>query len=461
MKKRTVFAVFTLIACLLLAACQGSGGGAGGGNAGGGGSGGGGAKKSNKKITLTWMRGGGARETAVLEDAGARAFWAMVDKFQEENPNVTIEHNLSDQADFHQKIMALAAAENMPDIFDTKGSWVQTFYDNNLMGDLTNDIDVNLYRSGIFKPFTRGGKIYVLPTQFLITSVGYYNKAMWADAGFDKFPDNWDDVFKADEYFKSQGIVTIAHGNKDAWPYESCIISALGDRFTGSGWTESIILNDGKAKFTDPEFVECLRLSQKIATLFNPDFNAITNGVADALFATGKAASTWEGSWTVNYFLEGADVDPEVLKNIEMTLLPQVPNQKGAPNAVSGGTGWGVSINSKLEGDKRAAAVELIKTTTGRGYCEHLMADNGMPSQIDVPLADKSSMSELAVKYNEWASTVELVPIYDIQMDGAVIDIMNMRLQNLLAGSATPEELAAEIQAAQDKLTFGAAAASK
>ena len=436
-----------LVCILIMTACQSGGqSSASSGNSGSG----------KDPITLTFMFGGAAREVAVQEDASARAFWAMADKFEELNPHVTIEYNMSDQADFHQKIMALSAADNMPDIFDTKGSWVQTFYDNKLMSDLTDDIEVNLYRSGIFKPFTRDGRIYVLPTQFLITSVGYYNKALWKEAGFDRFPDNWDDVFKADEYFKSQGIVTIAHGNKDRWPYESCIISALGDRFTGADWTESIILNDGKARFTDPEFIECLRLSQRIATLFNPDFNAITNGVADALFATGKAASTWEGSWTVNYFIEEAD--PELFENIELTLLPQVPNQKGASNAVSGGTGWGVSINSKLEGASREAAVEFIKLRTGEEYCKLFMADIGMPSQIDVPIADKSSMTSLAVKYNEWAAGVELVPIYDIQMDGAVIDKMNVRLQDLLAGTATPEEVAAEIQAEQDRLTFGAGA---
>ena len=445
MKKRIILVLAVAMVFTLVAAACGGGGSSGDGQ---------------EPVTLTYMRGGAAREIAVTEEAEARAFWAMVDQYEEENPHVTINWDISYQADFHVRIMAMAAAEDMPDIFDTKGSWVQTFFDNNLMSDLKNDIDVNLYREGIFAPFEREGGIYVLPTQFLITSVGYYNKALWADAGFDSFPDNWDDVFVAHEYFKEQGITTIAAGNLDAWWYESCMISALGDRYTGSDWTNSIILNDGKAAWTDPEMIETFKMSQKIAELFNPDFNAIPNGVADALFATGKAASTWEGSWTLNYLMEGEDVDPEVVANIGFTLLPQVPNQKGAPNAVSGGTGWGVSISSELEGADREAALTLIKMVTGRGYCEHIMADSGMPTQVDVPVTDRDAMHPLMQSYLDWAADVYLVPIYDIQMDGEVIDILNRLLMNLLAGDITPEHIAGEVQAAQDRLTFGLAAGS-
>jgi raffinose/stachyose/melibiose transport system substrate-binding protein len=46
---------------------------------------------------------------------------------------------------------------------------------------------------------------------------------------------------------------------------------------------------------------------------------------------------------------------------------------------------------------------------------------------------------------------ITLTPIYDIQMDGTVIDVMNTGLQDLLNGTVQPADLAKQIQEAQDK----------
>ncbi len=381
----------------------------------------------------------------------ARGFHAMKEKFLAEHPNIILNESTLQQADCHTKMMALAAANELPDLFFTKGSWVQNFYDNNLMADLTGKIDTSIYRDGIFIPFTRDGKIFAAPIQFTVTSLVYWNEALFAEIGYDHFPATWDELLDADVKFKEKGITTISHGNKDKWPFESCIISTLGDRFTGTEWTQSIILNDGTAKFTDPEFVETLKYSQAMAPMFNIDFNAINNEQADNMYCTGKAASTLEGMWTITYLLTNADED--VLANTNLAILPSVPGMKGDANASSGGAGWSMSASSKLEGAKLDAAVEFIKATTGVEFCEYLMADSGMLAQCEVPVTDKESLPLISQRYQDFITTLKLVPIYDIQMDGAVIDVMNSKLQELLGGTATPEDVAAAIQAEQDKIT--------
>ncbi len=379
-----------------------------------------------------------------------RAYHAMKEKFLAEHPDVVLNETTLQQADYHTKIMALAAANEMPDIFFTKGSWVQNFYDNNLMADLTGKIDTSLYRDGIFLPFTRDGKILASPIQFTVTSLVYWNQAMFADIGYDHFPATWEELMDANEKFKAKGVTMISLGNKDKWPFESCIISTLGDRFTGTDWTQSIILNDGKAKFTDPEFVETLKYSQEMAQLFNIDFNAINNEQSDNLYGTGKAAATLEGVWTISYLL--ANADEEVIKNTQIAVLPSVPNMKGDAKAVSGGAGWSQSVSSKLTGKALDMAIEYVKATTGVEYSEYLMKDSGMLGQCEVPVADKSAMPELSQRFLELVSDLKLVPIYDIQMDGAVIDVMNSKIQELLSGTATPEAVAQSIQAEQEKL---------
>jgi raffinose/stachyose/melibiose transport system substrate-binding protein len=346
--------------------------------------------------------------------------------------------------------MALAAADEMPDVYFTKGSWVGNFYLNNLMGDLTPYMDTSVYRDGIFIPFTRGGKIFAAPIQFTLTSVVYWNEKLFKDIGFDHFPKTWDELLQADKAFKAKGINTFSLGNKDKWPYESCVISALGDRITGTDWTQSIILNDGKAKFTDPDFISVLQYSQQIATMFNRDFNAINNEQSTVYFGTGKAAATLEGAWSIAFQLQNSD--PDVLANTHLAILPTFPNQKGAANASSGGAGWGQSISSKLTGAKLQAAAEYVKQTTGVEFSQFVMDDTGLLGQCEVPVKGKESLPKLSQEYLDFVGTLALVPIYDIQMEGAVIDVMNSKLQELLAGTATPQQVAAAIQAEQDKL---------
>ncbi|WP_010257355.1 extracellular solute-binding protein [Treponema primitia] len=430
--KKTILAIF-IAAVMVLSACQGKS------SASGGGSG---------KVTLELMHF--QTIETIAESTEVKGYHAMKDKYIAEHPDIKVNESILQQIDYQTKIMALAAADEMPDIFFTKGSWVQNFYDNNLMADLTGKINPADYRDGVFLPVTRNGKIYGSPIQLVMTSLIFYNEKMFNDIGYDHFPTTWDELVDANTKFKAKGMTTIALGNKDRWPYESCILSALGDRFTGNDWTQSIILNDGKAKFTDPAFVTALRYSQQMASMFNVNFNEINNNQADALYCTGKAASTIEGMWAISYILQNAD--PDVLANTKIAILPSVPGQKGAVNATSGGAGWAQSINAKLTGAKLDAAIEYMKQTTGTEYSQFIMDDSGLLGPIDVPVKGKSSLPALSQFYLDFTGTLSYVPVYDILMDGAVIDVMNSKLQELLAGTATPEAVAAAIQAEQDKI---------
>jgi raffinose/stachyose/melibiose transport system substrate-binding protein len=206
-----------------------------------------------------------------------------------------------------------------------------------------------------------------MPLQFSVSSMVFYNSDMWKSIGFDKFPDNWEDILSAPEKFKAKGIqTTIALGNKDKWPYESTILSCLGDRFTGTEWTENIIACNGKSKFTDSSFVKALEFSQKLAqsNLFNPDYNSITDEQATMYYCQGKAAAIIDGMWDVSYI--NLNATDEVKEATKIALLPPVEGGKGEANATSGGAGWFIAANSNLTGEKLEAAKKFIYVCYGR-----------------------------------------------------------------------------------------------
>lgn len=381
-------------------------------------------------------------------------FWKRVDEWKEAHPEVTLNEVTMDQADYHVKCQAMAAAGEISDIIFVKGSWFTTFVDNELLMPLNDAIDAyefkDAWRDGIFVASIRDDQIYGIPNQFAVTSLIYYNAQMFKDIGYDTFPKTWDEFFDAGAKFKEKGIDMIALGNKDKWPAESCILSALGNRFTGPDWTNSIIANDGQAKFTDQPFVDSLALLQRMATegLLNADYNTINNEQAQAYVYSGKAACTFEGYWAVASF--NAKGDPEVMPNIEVAMMPTDDGEN--TNSTSGGAGWYCGLSNALEGARKEAALDFLFYVYGIGYSEDLSGTYGDLAPMITEAADASSLPPLTVKALACLDGTAYTPIYDILMEGSVIDVMNAGLQELLNGTKTPEELAEEIQFEQDML---------
>mgnify|MGYP000848849526 FL=1 len=447
-KFKKIISLLLTAAVVFLSACSGK-------TAGKSASSGGGTGKSAQKVELSFYNDYTAQNRA--SDDNARLFYDMMRQFEKENPTIKLDVTEISQDNYSNKIQAQNAGGDLPDVFFLKGSWVQSFIRNGSVAPLTDALNQSgikdKYRQGIFDPVTSGGKIYGMPTQYSVTCLVFYNSNLWKSIGYEQFPDKWDDVLAASKKFKAKGTpATIALGNKDKWPFESTILSCLGDRFTGTDWTRSIIARDGKSKFTDDGFVKALQFSQKLAKsgLFNADYNAITDEQASTLYCQGKAAAVIDGFWDVSYI--NANASDEVKKATKLALLPAVEGGKGDTKATSGGAGWFIAENSSLEGEKKKAAEKFIMAMTGEEYSKNLTAKYGLIGPVNVGKTDTSKFSNVTQDYvNLINGGVTLTPIYDIQMDSTVIDVMNTGLQDLLNGSVQPADLAKQIQDAQDK----------
>lgn len=378
----------------------------------------------------------------------------MVDEWEEKNPDVKLTKQVMAQSDYSTKIQAQAAVNEVPDIFLLKGSWVDNFVDNGIVAPMNEYLDKYEYkdkfREGVFDAATRDGQIYGIPNQLTVSSVVYYNEDLWKSIGYDKFPDNWKDIEEAAKKFEEKGISAISLGNSEKWPSESCILSALGDRFTGTDWTNSIIANDGKAKFTDEGFVNALDQLQKLAenNVLNADFNTITETQGVEYYTQGKSAAVVSGHWAVST-IEGF-AEPEVLENTKVAVLPSADGE--AIDRTSGGCGWYLAVNKNLTGEKLEKAMDFVLSTSGYELCEYAEKTYGLMGAASVGDVDTSSLPALTQEYLELVNGLTLTPVYDLVMDGAVIEVMNTGIQDLLNGSKEPKDLAAEIQAEQDKL---------
>ena len=393
-------------------------------------------------------------------NGGSDAFRTTIANWEAAHPDITLNQNVIANAEYKTEIATLAAADDLPDVFLLQGMNTIAWADQGLVMDLTDTIKASpyydQYNQAYFTPFTVGDKIYGFPALTGGTcTVVIYDKQMWKDAGFDTFPSTWEDVEKASEYFNEQGITTIAFGNGGQWQANSDFLSTLGNRYTGPEWFSSLIAKDGAA-FTDDTFVAALKEMQHLfneTKIFNEDFNAVTNEDAREYYISGDAAAFIGGNWDESYIWASLQ-ETDKFDQIGFAVLPQPADATEAPNSQNIGLGYAVAINPKVaeDPDKLAAAIDLAQELTGPAFASYVAENYALGGLTKVDDVDLSGFDQITQDFYNW-SYVDTDPceIYDSYIDSAVWSVLNTDLQTMMNGEMSPEDVAANAQAAYEE----------
>ena len=292
-------------------------------------------------------------------NGGSDGFRTTLKAWEDAHSDISVKENVLANDEYKTQIATLAAAGDLPDVFLLQGMNTKQWAKQGLIMDLTDTIKASPYyddyEQDYFTPFKDGDKVYGYPVLTGGTcTVVIYDKQMWKDAGYDKFPDNWDDVEKASEYFNGKGITTVAFGNGGQWQANSDFLSTLGDRYTGKDWFQSLIDGSGAA-FTDDKFVAALKEMQHLFTetkIFNEDFNSVTNEDAREYYISGDAAAFIGGNWDESYIAATLKADDEdKYNNIGFAVLPQPADATEDADSQNIGLGYAVAFNSKVADD--------------------------------------------------------------------------------------------------------------
>ena len=377
-------------------------------------------------------------------------FYSALDEWTEAHQDVEITLESMNQTDYQTKINSLGAANDMPDLFMLKGSWTKNFVENGWAADLTDILDAdeewkNGYIAGGFDSATYDGRIYGIPRESLATGLVFYNADIWAEAGYETFPATWDELLEAVGKLKELGYVPFVMGNKANWPAESCWLSTLGDRFTGTDWVHSIINREGAA-FTDEQFVNALTCFQDLAAAgaFNEDINSLDDIEQNSVYFNKTAGAIVNGTWF--FSTVDASAPEDVRAATKLALLPEVEGGDGTPNTVSGGPAWFFSVSTnEMDDTKKELVMDLLKYVSDQHQAD-VSAGMGIITAWANPTYDADRVSPFFNMYNELMQDTTIVPIYDATMDSSVIETMNTGLQSLLIQEMTPQELADSIQ---------------
>ncbi len=130
-----------------------------------------------------------------------------------------------------------------------------------------------------------------------------------------------------------------------------------------------------------------------------------------------------------------------------MAFFPAIEGGKGDAHAVAGGGGWSYAVNARLTGEKKEAAIELIKALSGEKFAVAQKEISEIPAR-NVANYDESKLSPLANEYSKMLEGISYTPVYDIRLKPALVKTIYQGVQELLIGASSPQQIAEKVQSA-------------
>src|SRR5690606_3787509 len=169
------------------------------------------------EVTIDWWH--------ISTEESQAAYWQeLADAFMEENPNVTINITVLENAAFKERLNTVMQANDPPDLFQSWGGAVLwNFADNGLVRNIAPELEGEWYDSfaatAALELFGQNGEYYGVPWTWGAVGM-FYNKALFEQAGLDPEnpPATWDEFLEAVQTLKDAGITPIALGEGEKWP---------------------------------------------------------------------------------------------------------------------------------------------------------------------------------------------------------------------------------------------------
>ncbi len=366
---------------------------------------------------------------------------SMVEKFNEQNDNIKVIIEAIPHDQYETKLRTQAAGKQLPDMFRVwPGARFAPLVEGDTVLPITEIADnwEGSIPEGIMKDYAVDGEQYAIPGNISETSLIFYNKELVAQAGFDTFPETYEDLTTLIQALNDNEVTPIALGNKSIWPLQSVYISTIADRFTGSDYLPNVL--NGEGTFENEQFIKSLAVIEELTALdaFNADMNTLDEAQARNNFISGKTAMHFAGSWAIGPILDSVeDVDA-----IGVAGFPTFAGGEGDQEKIAGVAGGGIALNSELSGDEKEAAFEFLKFFySDEMYRQLLEANITVP--VDMEMGE--DVPQVFQQANKLAQG-GLSPVYDATLTPELTDIINNGLQSITIGEKTPEELAAEMQ---------------
>lgn len=377
------------------------------------------------------------------EDAAAlKALKEHVGEFEKES-GITVKTSTLPFGNMRTVLQTQLRSGEGPDVFSwgSGPSFGGALAENGLLYDLTDAYEENDWQVYDFakERVTTDGKLYGIPGEMETIGV-FYNKEIFSELGLEQ-PESLDDLVAASETIRESGRVPLAVGNKEGWEGGHLLSMALSSDIGGEGMEA---LFNGEKSWDSPEVVSAVQLWK--------DFNdseflprsptSVDYDTSISLFFSGDAAMIPTGSWLVG------EIDDNV--DFEVGYIP-FPAPDG-PGIFTGGLGSGpfVSVGTS----KSDAAIEFLDFLASEEHGAWTVENLHTIPPIDLEV-ESLDVSPLFAQVLEDTETISEGAGFGYNIDVMVSDAFNEAMydgmQAVLTGQRTPEEVAADLEAASQE----------
>lgn len=345
-----------------------------------------------------------------------------------------------DRPSYIQKYETLAAANKLPELFDTDATpFAQKLADQGRMLDvelLLKDLGLaDDYREAAlnYQRFD-DGSLRMVPFEFQLEFF-WYNSALLERANV-KVPETLDDFPQLCKDLRAAGVTPIALDGQDQWPLER-YLAYYPFRMAGPEYVQE--LKNGEAKFADPAGRAAAEWLYDLgqAGCFQEDFSSTGYADAQGLFTSGKAAIYNIGTWELANLATDA-LDPAVSGSVDYFTLPTVDGAVTDDNAYVTPSGIGMAVNAEtydpLVRDFLAYALER--------YPEQYASTGALSPTTNVETSIPENATDLypkAVKQADEVGADSAMP-WDTQLDPATNTRLQQELTLLVQGDIEPDE---------------------
>lgn len=348
---------------------------------------------------------------------------------------------------YKQKLSVAMSAGQCPDMYTHwSGGPMVEYINSGYAQDITDIVDElglrDKYTEASLAQATVDGKIYALPVLNDSVAVVFYDKAMWAEKGYE-VPTTLDELEALCDKMVSDGITPFALANGSQWTgsmYYCYLVARYGGpdiiskAYDGSG----SLVNDA-TEFAGEKIEEWVDKGY-----FPEGVNSLSadNGDDRALLYQG-AGMMLHGAWQVGSIKQE---NPDFYENLGAFAFPTISGKEEYGNVVLGTLGDNF-ISFNCTGDKLKEAVKCAAYYSSTEWMNDAIAAGKMPPLKDASSEEPAWQDILAI-IND-ASSVQLW--WDQYLPSSVAEVHKSASQKAFDKSATPEEIAQEQQNALDE----------
>lgn len=270
----------------------------------------------------------------------------------------------------------------------------------------------------------------------------YYNKDWFRRAGVTALPSNFEQFLAVCEQLKQAGITPLvldggfpnmlANG-----PFSYGFANNVAAR--QPDWRQQLAA--GRLDLDTPEVADIFAKIKLLPERGYVQAGFLNTGYDDGikLFADGRAAMAFEGTWAAGRLMGG-----KAGAQVGIFVPPwNAPGKQVVP-VLGSETGFAV-----CDTRHRDAALQFLDYLVGRGYPTQQMKRKNIASMKRLA-APAVNDPQLTAAIAQISAAPQAVPPYYVFLPAAAIELLHPLLQEVLAGQATPQQAAARLNAALD-----------